>query len=121
MTFELCPALFGLLVGFLIGLTGVGGGSLMTPFLLSIGVPAPTAVGTDLVYATVTKVVGSTQHYRQRSLNWQVALFLGIGSIPASLLGVLTLELMQRAYDAETVRSIMVTIIAVTLILVGAS
>ncbi len=121
MTLDVAPALFGLVVGFLVGLTGVGGGSLMTPFLLSIGVPAPTAVGTDLVYATVTKVVGSTQHYRQRSVNVQVALFLGLGSIPASLLGVLTLELMERAYDAETVRAIMVTIIAATLVLVGAS
>jgi len=86
---EPLPLFFGLVVGFLVGLTGVGGGSLMTPFLLSIGVPAPTAVGTDMVYATATKFVGSTQHYRQRSVNVQVALFLGLGSIPASLLGVL--------------------------------
>ena len=114
-------ALFGLLVGFLVGLTGVGGGSLMTPFLLSIGIPAPTAVGTDLVYATATKVAGSTQHYRQRSVNLQVAIFLGLGSIPASLLGVFTLELIEHSYDAATVRSVMVTIIACTLVLVGAS
>ncbi len=118
---ELAPVLFGLLVGFLVGLTGVGGGSLMTPFLLSLGIPAPTAVGTDLVYATVTKMTGSVQHYRQRSVNLQVALFLGLGSIPASLLGVLTLELIERSYDAATVRSVMVTIIAATLVLVGAS
>ena len=114
-------ALFGLLVGFLVGLTGVGGGSLMTPFLLSIGIPAPTAVGTDLVYATATKVAGSTQHYRQRSVNLQVAIFLGLGSLPASLLGVFTLELIEHSYDAATVRSVMVTIIASTLVLVGAS
>ena len=57
---ELAPALFGLLVGFLVGLTGVGGGSLMTPFLIAVlGVPAPTAVGTDMVYATATKMTGS--------------------------------------------------------------
>ena len=118
---ESTPALFGLLVGFLVGLTGLGGGSLMTPFLLSIGVPAPTAIGTDLVYATLTKLTGSVQHYRQRSVNLQVALFLGLGSIPASLLGVGTLELIERSFDAETVRNIMVTIIAATLVLVGAS
>lgn len=94
---------------------------MMTPFLLSIGIPAPTAIGTDLVYATATKVAGSTQHYRQRSVNLQVAVFLGIGSIPASLLGVFTLELIERTYDAATVRSVMVTIIASTLVLVGAS
>ena len=119
---DATPALFGLLVGFLVGLTGVGGGSLMTPFLvLTMGVPAPTAVGTDLVYATVTKVVGSVQHYRQRSVNLQVAVFLGLGSIPASLLGVATLEWIKANYDEDAVRSIMITIIAATLILVGAS
>lgn len=93
----------------------------MTPFLLSIGVPAPTAIGTDLIYATVTKVVGSVQHYRQQSVDLQVALFLGLGSVPASLLGVVTVELIERSYDPETVQSIMVTIIALTLVLVGAS
>ena len=119
---DAAPALFGLLVGFLVGLTGVGGGSLMTPFLvLTMGVPAPTAVGTDLVYATVTKVVGSVQHYRQRSVNLQVAVFLGLGSLPANLLGVATLEWIKASYDEEAVRSIMITIIAATLVLVGAS
>ena len=116
------PALFGLLVGFLVGLTGVGGGSLMTPFLVAvIGVPAPTAIGTDMVYATVTKLAGSVQHYRQRSVNLEVALFLGIGSIPASLLGVWTLEWIKGAFDAQAVRDIMTTIIAATLVLVGVS
>jgi uncharacterized protein len=118
----LTPALFGLLVGFLVGLTGVGGGSLMTPFLVfAMGVPAPTAIGTDMVYATVTKLTGSVQHYRQRSVNLEVALFLGLGSIPASLLGVQTLEWIKGAYDADTVRDLMITIIAATLVLVGAS
>src|ERR687895_1928270 len=113
------PTLFGLLVGFLVGLTGVGGGSLMTPFLLAVmGVSAPTAIGTDLVYATLTKFTGSIQHYRQQSVNLQVAAFLGLGSIPASLLGVGTVELIERSFDAETVKSILVTIIAATLVLV---
>src|SRR5215216_2233081 len=87
------PALFGMLVGFLVGLTGVGGGSLMTPFLVAVmGVPAPTAVGTDLTFATLTKLTGSFQHFRQRSVNLEIAVFLGMGSIPAGLLGVGTLE-----------------------------
>src|SRR5918912_4369365 len=106
--------LFGLVIGLLVGLTGVGGGSLMSPFLLAIGVPAPTAVGTDLTYATITKLAGSVQHYRQRSVNLEVAVFLGLGSIPASLLGVWTLEWIKGAFDAQAVRNIMVTIIAVT-------
>jgi uncharacterized membrane protein YfcA len=119
---ELAPVLFGLLVGFLVGLTGVGGGSLMTPFLVAVmQVSAPTAIGTDLVFATVTKMTGSVQHYRQHSVNLEVALFLGIGSIPASLLGVQTLEWIKGAYDADTVKNIKVSIIAATLLLVGAS
>jgi uncharacterized protein len=116
------PTLFGLLVGFLVGLTGVGGGSLMTPFLVAVmGVSAPTAVGTDMVFATLTKFTGSVQHYRQQSVNLEVAIFLGLGSIPAGLLGVATLEWIQGSFDPETVKSIMITIIAITLVLVGAS
>jgi uncharacterized protein len=119
---ETTPTLFGLLVGFLVGLTGVGGGSLMTPFLVAVmGVPAPTAVGTDLTFATLTKLTGSMQHYRQQSVNLEVAVFLGIGSIPAGLLGVGTLEWIKGTYDPDTVQSIMITIIACTLVLVGAS
>lgn len=119
---DLTPTLFGLLVGFLVGLTGVGGGSLMTPFLVAgLGVPAPTAVGTDLTFATLTKLTGSLQHYRQQSVNLEVAAFLGLGSIPAGLLGVGTLEWMKGAFDAERVQSIMITIIAFTLVLVGGS
>jgi uncharacterized protein len=122
MSIDVAPALFGLLVGFLVGLTGVGGGSLMTPFLVAVmGVPAPTAVGTDLVYATVTKLTGSVQHYRQRSVNLELVLFLGLGSIPAGLLGVVTLEYMERILDAEMLKSAMINIIAATLVLVGAS
>ena len=115
-------ALFGLLVGFLVGLTGVGGGSLMTPFLMTVmGVPAPTAVGTDLVYATATKLTGSFQHYLQRSVNLEVALFLGVGSIPASLFGVWTLEWIERSFNADRVDNIMIAVIAVTLVIVGGS
>ena len=93
----------------------------MTPFLVAVvGVPAPTAVGTDMVFATLTKLTGSIQHYRQRSVNVEVAVFLGLGSIPAGLLGVATIEWMEAAFDPETLKSTMITIIAITLV-VGAS
>jgi uncharacterized protein len=119
---DLSPTLFGLLVGFLVGLTGVGGGSLMTPFLIAVmGVSAPTAVGTDMVFATMTKFTGSLQHYRQQSVNLEIAIFLGLGSIPAGLLGVATLEWIEGSFDPETVQSIMITIIAITLVIVGGS
>lgn len=122
MGIDFSTTLFGLLIGFLVGLTGVGGGSLMTPFLVAVvGVPAPTAVGTDMVYATVTKLTGSVQHYRQRSVNLELAIFLGFGSIPAGLLGVATLEWIKGSFDPERVESIMIAVIALTLVLVGAS
>ena len=95
---------------------------MMTPFLVAVvGVPAPTAVGTDMVFATLTKLTGSIQHYRQRSVNVEVAVFLGLGSIPAGLLGVATIEWMEAAFDPETLKSTMITIIAITLVVVGAS
>ncbi len=119
---DLAPTLFALLVGFLVGLTGVGGGSLMTPFLVAgMGVPAPTAVGTDMIFATLTKLSGSFQHYRQQSVNLEVAVFLGLGSIPAGLIGVGTLEWIKGSFDPAMVQSIMITVIACTLVLVGAS
>jgi uncharacterized protein len=94
----------------------------MTPFLVAVmGVSAPTAVGTDMVFATLTKFTGSIQHYRQQSVNLEVAIFLGLGSIPAGLLGVATLEWIEGSFDPERVKSIMITIIAITLVLVGAS
>ena len=94
----------------------------MTPFLVAVvGVPPATAVGTDMVYATATKFTGSVQHYRQRSVNLEIAIFLGIGSIPAGLLGVATLEWMEHAFDPAMLKSVMITIIALTLVLVGGS
>jgi uncharacterized protein len=113
--------LFGLAIGFLVGLTGVGGGSLMSPFLLAIGVPAPTAVGTDLTYATITKLAGSVQHYRQHSINFQLVVFLGLGSVPAGLLGVFTVDWLESAYDPDKVDAILTTAIAIVVVLAGVS
>jgi uncharacterized membrane protein YfcA len=118
---ELLPIAFGLLVGFLVGLTGMGGGALMTPFLLAYGLPAPTAIGTDMVFATVTKIVGGIQHYRQHSVHLEVAGFLALGSIPASMLGVQTLEWIKHNYDPQMVDAIMITIIGAVLVLAGGS
>src|SRR4028118_1121563 len=115
------PILFGLLVGFLVGLTGVGGGSLMSPFLLAIGVPAPTAIGTDLMYATITKLAGSVQHYRQQSINFQLVKFLALGSVPAGLLGVLTIDWLEGVYNPGKVDAVLTTAIAMVVVLAGVS
>ncbi|MCW3835679.1 sulfite exporter TauE/SafE family protein [Sphingomonas canadensis] len=80
-------ALAGLLVGLIVGLTGVGGGSLMSPLLiLMFGVAPATAIGTDLWFAAVTKTVGGYAHHRHASVDFGVVRLLAIGSIPAALL-----------------------------------
>ena len=82
-------AISGLCVGILVGLTGVGGGSLMTPLLvLLFGLDARSAVGTDLLYASLTKAVGSAVHGSTGTVDWRITRRLAAGSIPASLLTV---------------------------------
>ncbi len=77
----------GLLVGLLVGLTGVGGGSLMTPLLVLVfRVHPATAVGTDLLYAAITKSVGTAIHGGKRTIDWRIVGLLALGSIPATLL-----------------------------------
>lgn len=72
-------------VGFIIGLTGVGGGALMTPLLLLFGYPAHIAIGTDLLYAATTKAGGMVSHARLGHVKWRIAGLLALGSIPAAL------------------------------------
>ena len=86
MDFQLGFVVAGLLVGFVVGLTGVGGGSLMTPILLWFGIPPTTAVGTDLLYASFTKMGGVFVHHRKKNINWAITGWLSLGSIPAALL-----------------------------------
>jgi len=83
----------GFVVGFLVGLTGVGGGSLMTPILvLLFHVHPATAVGTDLLYASVTKTGGSFIHSFNKTLDWKVVLRLACGSVPAAIVTLLVLN-----------------------------
>ena len=83
----------GFVVGFAVGLTGVGGGSLMTPLLhLGFGIPITAAVGTDLLYAAVTKASGVWAHARRRTVHWKIVARLAIGSIPGSLVTVFAVE-----------------------------
>jgi uncharacterized membrane protein YfcA len=77
----------GAFVGFVVGATGVGGGSLMTPLLtLLFGVPAQVAVGTDLLFASITKASGAVSFARRRHIPWPIVQWLALGSIPAALL-----------------------------------
>lgn len=79
-------------VGLMIGITGVGGGSLMTPLLLLFGFPAHTAVGTDLLYAGLTKASGIAAHQHKKTIVWPITLSLAAGSIPAAIITILALE-----------------------------
>jgi uncharacterized membrane protein YfcA len=94
---NLLLPIYGFIVGLLVGLTGMGGGVIMTPVLmLGLGLPASTAVGTDLAYATLTKIVGTWQHWRQGTVDIAVVRGLALGSVPASLVAVLLLTWLRR-------------------------
>jgi uncharacterized protein len=83
----------GFLVGAVVGLTGVGGGSLMSPILILMFKVAPSAaVGTDLWFAAITKLFGSAMHHRQQSADWGIAKWLWFGSIPAAIITVVLLS-----------------------------
>lgn len=78
--------LAGASVGFIVGITGIGGGALMTPLLLLFGFPPNIAVGTDLMYASITKASGVISHHRQKHVEWKLVKLLALGSIPAALI-----------------------------------
>jgi uncharacterized membrane protein YfcA len=77
--------LAGASVGFIVGITGIGGGALMTPLLLLFGFPPNIAVGTDLMYASVTKATGVISHHKQKHVQWKLVKLLALGSIPSAL------------------------------------
>ena len=82
---DLAQTLSGFAVGAIVGLTGVGGGSLMTPLLvLLFGIHPATAVGTDLLYAAITKSGGTWVHARKGNVNWRIVKFMAAGSMPAA-------------------------------------
>ena len=86
-------AIAGFLVGALVGVTGVGGGSLMTPILIVLfGVSPATAVGTDLLFAAATKTVGSLVHGFNRTIDWRLVRRLATGSIPTTALALRPLD-----------------------------
>ena len=86
MPLESLYPVVGLTVGLIVGLTGVGGGSLMTPALVFLfKIPVDIAVGTDLIFASLTKIAGVTAHSARGNVNWRIVMRLGAGSLPASI------------------------------------
>jgi len=94
-------ALMGLLVGFLVGMTGVGGAALLTPVLILIGVNPSIAVGTDLVYNSITKLFGVVQHWRQKTVNVQMVKYLAMGSIPSAVIAIAALHYFEASYHNQ--------------------
>ena len=89
ITMDPAIVLFGLGIGVLVGMTGMGGGSLMTPLLILIfGIQPTTAIGTDIVYSAITKMVGGWRHFRLGTVNMELVKWLSFGSVPAAVAGV---------------------------------
>jgi uncharacterized protein len=112
---------FGLGVGVLVGMTGIGGGSLMTPMLILVfGVTPVTAIGSDLAYAAVTKTVGGAKHLRQHTVDIRLSSWMALGSVPAAVFGVWVLSLLEEWANRDF-DDLLLTILAVALLLTGAA
>lgn len=113
---DIAFILAGFFVGIVIGLTGVGGGSLMTPILIFVfGVKPYMAVGTDLLFAAFTKMGGTVKLARARVIDWRVVFHLSAGSIPAALITLYLLKEMGAA--SASVQSVMTTTLGIALLL----
>src|SRR5919197_5586030 len=111
---HLDVVLFGLGVGILVGLTGIGGGSLMTPLLvIFIGTNPVVAVGTDIAYGAITKTLGGWRHLRSGTVDLGISKWLAFGSVPGSIAGVALLERLHLDVD------VVLALVAVALVVVS--
>jgi len=107
-------SLSGFAVGALVGMTGVGGGSLMTPLLILLfGIHPATAVGTDLLYASATKTVGTAVHGVSRTVDWRLVGWLAMGSVPSTVLGLLLLS--QLGTQTAAVNTLITSVLSFAL------
>ena len=112
-------AAFGLGVGILVGMTGIGGGSLMTPLLiLVVGTPPVTAVGTDLAYGAITKTVGGFKHWRQKTVDLKLSTWMAFGSVPAAIGGVIALEWLKEN-AGDDFEPILISVLAGAILVTG--
>ncbi|MFZ0423562.1 MAG: sulfite exporter TauE/SafE family protein [Xanthobacteraceae bacterium] len=110
----------GFAVGLLVGLTGVGGGSLMTPLLILLfGIHPATAVGTDLLYAAATKTAGSAVHGFNRTIDWRVVRLLAMGSVPATVVTILALS--HLGINSLAARNLITIFLTIALFLTAAT
>ncbi|HEY5257724.1 MAG TPA: sulfite exporter TauE/SafE family protein [Candidatus Baltobacteraceae bacterium] len=112
----------GLIVGILIGISGVGGGSIMTPVLmLVLGMNPLVAVGTDLLYSVPTKIFGAFLHDRQRTLDWKIIRTLLYGGIPGALAGIALLYGLRHLVDTHVLDIIVKRAVGIALFVAAAS
>jgi uncharacterized protein len=110
---------FGLGVGILVGMTGIGGGSLMTPMLILVfGVTPVTAIGSDLAYAAVTKTVGGYKHWKQKTVDFTLSSWMAVGSVPAAIFGVYVLTLLEDWLGSDF-EDVVIWLLAGALLLTG--
>ena len=118
---DLAFTFAGFVVGFIIGLTGVGGGSLMTPILVLVfSIKPAVAVGTDLLYAAITKGGGIFAHQGQGTIDWKIVRLLSMGSIPAALSAVFILQqltIMGINYDRLITSTLSIALILTSLVI----
>jgi hypothetical protein len=104
----------------LVGMTGMGGASLMTPLLiLVVGISPVTAVGTDILYGAVTKTAGAWRHLKHHTVHKGIAFWLAVGSVPSAIAGVWVIELLQRRYGEEELNQIILGAVGAALLVVG--
>jgi uncharacterized membrane protein YfcA len=112
--------IFGFGIGALVGMTGMGGGTLMTPLLILIfGVKPVTAIGTDIFYAAVTKTVGGWRHLKMGTVNLGLSLWLAAGSVPASVAGVWAISVLQSRVGEAELDELVYALLGGTLLMVG--
>lgn len=112
--------IFGLGIGILVGMTGMGGGSLMTPLLILIfGIQPTTAIGTDIFYSAITKTVGGWRHLRMKTVNMELVKWLALGSVPAAIAGVALVSVIERQIGEARLDSLVYAILGGTLLMVG--
>ena len=117
--FEPILPLLGLIVGFLVGLTGIGGGSLMTPLLMFLGVPPIIAVGSDLTYNAATKAVGTLLHASKRNIEYTLLKRLVLGSIPALIGGYFLVSFIRSNFGWSALNYVIGILVATVLIFTG--
>ncbi len=115
MDFQVAYIVAGLLVGFIVGMTGVGGGSLMTPILLYFGVSPANAVGTDLLYAAITKAGGIHVHHKKKNIDWKITGELALGSLPAAAITLWVLH--SISVDTDTLNKVIKVTLGYALLL----